>query len=195
MRLRSERYNVYHASIDLICLMPCPRHVMDVDSFLSPLVVNDECLSRLAVDFSHTYRHLALHSEDQFLATPINVLPKGTETGRFLAIDVGGTNLRVGFVELLGAQTKHGEKIEKSHVKAWSIEDHFKMDNAEELFSWIGECIAEVVIDYLAQSNDPKRFEEVLPLGITFSFPMKYAFLTSNLLDGYMYTFPRVTLS
>lgn len=171
------------------------RHKMDIDSFLSPLVVSDECLSGLAVDFSHTYRHLALYSEDQFLATPINVLPKGSEIGRFLAIDLGGTNLRVGFVDLLGAQTNHSEKIQRSHEKAWSIEDHFKMDNAQELFSWIGECIAEVVADYLAQSADLNAFEEVLPLGITFSFPMKYAFLTFSIFyHGYNHASHSVTL-
>jgi len=39
---------------------------------------------------------------EHFLVTPVTPLPKGKEKGKFLSIDVGGTNLRVGFVELIG---------------------------------------------------------------------------------------------
>ena len=165
---------------------------MDIDSFLSPLAVGDHCLSSLAIDFSRAYRHLALHSEDQFLATPIDVLPKGTEEGRFLAIDVGGSNLRVGFIELLGADGDDGKKIRRTHERSWSIENHLKMDNPEQFFSWIGWCIAEVVADYLACSDDPRAFEQVLPLGITISFPMKYGVHPSRSLHCYNCTFRAV---
>lgn len=145
---------------------------MDVDDFLSPLSIDDQRLSKLAIDFSHTYRHLALHSTEQFLATPVNVLPKGSEEGRFLAIDVGGSNLRVGFVHLLGAQSGRGGELRRKYERSWSIEDHFKMDNAEEFFSWIGSCIALVVADYAAGEDESNAADSVLPLGITFSFPM-----------------------
>ena len=39
---------------------------------------------------------------EHFLVTPVTALPTGKEKGKFLSIDVGGTNLRVGFVELIG---------------------------------------------------------------------------------------------
>jgi hexokinase len=44
------------------------------------------------------------------------------------------------------------------------------MNKAEDLFEWIGTCIAEVVGDGLAAW--PGELPEQIPLGVTFSFPM-----------------------
>ncbi|KAF2473987.1 hexokinase-2 [Lindgomyces ingoldianus] len=150
--------------------------------------INETTLLDLAARFSDTYRHLAKCSIEHFLVTPVTALPSGKEKGRFLSIDVGGTNLRVGFIELLGelgngTSTSPAEapklpmsKIRRSHDRAWPIEEHLKMDQAEDLFAWIGDCIAEVILDYLndlpvSESVESPLGEELL-LGITFSFPM-----------------------
>lgn len=108
--------------------------------------------------------------------------------GRYLAIDVGGTNLRVGFIELTRV-TEGGPdlllrngvldepRLEKSRVrrtleKSWPIGEHLKNEKAEDLFAWIGDCIAEVVEDGVEEFGEelPAR----LPMGVTFSFPMMY---------------------
>lgn len=130
--------------------------------------VNDSDLHSLASKFSETYKHLAKSSTEHFLATPVTGLPSGSEKGKFVALDVGGTNLRVGIIELLG---DHSPKLRRSHDKAWPIEDHMKMDKAEDLFAWIGDCIAEVITAAIDESG-PDTFENIIPLGITFSFPM-----------------------
>jgi hexokinase len=46
------------------------------------------------------------------------------------------------------------------------------MDKTEDLFSWIGDCIAEVVGDRLSSDMGKVPAPEELPMGITFSFPM-----------------------
>jgi hexokinase len=50
------------------------------------------------------------------------------------------------------------------------------MDQAEDLFTWIGDCIAEVIKgalnDMPASEAADSPFGEELLLGITFSFPM-----------------------
>lgn len=149
---------------------------MSLQGFLKPFELPSQKLSHLAIDLYHTYKHLALNSTDQFLATAINVLPTGAETGCFLAIDVGGSNLRVGFVELLGKKTTTASNLRRSHDRSWCIEDRFKYEKAEDLFAWIGDCIAEVVSDCLcassklASGSDP--FGPILPVGIAWSFPM-----------------------
>src|SRR5690349_5960025 len=74
----------------------------DLDEFLKPLILEESAIHSLAYQFSRVYKDLALNSEEQFLPTPVTKLPTGKETGHFLAIDVGGTNLRVAFIELLG---------------------------------------------------------------------------------------------
>lgn len=145
----------------------------------------------LARRFSATYTDLAATSTQHFLVTPVTALPSGKEKGRFLCIDVGGTNLRVGFIELVGGNAEEtgegpgrsstvGEEVfksvKRSHDRNWPIGDHLKMDQAEDLFAWIGDCIAEVVRDAVEeQAAHPDLLEpladEIL-LGITFSFPM-----------------------
>lgn len=157
-------------------------------SLLAPLtwVLDAEHLRALALRFSTTYRHLAKSSTEHFLPTPVTRLPTGSEKGQFLAIDVGGTNLRVGVIELLGSHPRasasepYGQnedaKIARFHEKLWPIEEHLKMDKAEDLFEWIGDCIAEVIgmARGGAYPSDTESLlqDEQVHLGITFSFPM-----------------------
>jgi hexokinase len=144
--------------------------------------LNTKSLLDLACRFSNTYSGLAKTSTEHFLTTPVTALPTGEEQGKFLCIDVGGSNLRAGFVELLGdndnATPSTGDdvfaKIKRSCDKSWPIGDHLKMDQAEDLFLWIGDCIAEVITDSLndtSTKNSESSSEDIL-LGITFSFPM-----------------------
>lgn len=141
---------------------------MEIETFLRPLEIGSTTLSSLTIKLSGTYRQLALHSLDQFLATPVTVLPSGSELGRYLAIDVGGTNLRCALIHLLGP----GRGIRTSHQKSWSIEEHLKLDRAEDLFTWIASCIAEVLSDCANEKLSANSPPPIMPLGITFSFPM-----------------------
>lgn len=151
--------------------------------------INTNTLLDLAHRFSATYAGLAKSSTEHFLATPVTALPTGKEKGKFLSIDVGGTNLRVGFIELVGDLDQHAKdesdkddcdnvfaKVKRSHDKNWPIGDHLKMDHAEDLFSWIGGCIAEVVREAIIEAPEgadaDSLFGDELLLGITFSFPM-----------------------
>ena len=181
-------------------------HDETIDNFLAPLAVNDARLYQLGCRFSQLYLELARTSDQQFLPTPVTRLPNGQETGRYLAIDVGGSNLRVAFIELLGAAADDLEnssasssnghsgsetvsnkeksrdtlrkaqrhRVRRTLEKAWPIAEHLKMDKAEDLFLWIGDCMAEVVADSLATDADIQAAPEELEMGITFSFPMMY---------------------
>ncbi|KIW21403.1 hypothetical protein PV08_01983 [Exophiala spinifera] len=169
----------------------------ELESFVQPLLIDDGVVHDLAYQFSKVYQELALHSEEQFLPTPVTELPSGHETGQFLAIDVGGTNLRVAFIELLGdaddlASSAQGPdksretirnaqrpRVRRTLEKAWPIGEHLKMDKTEDLFAWIGDCIAEVVGDRLGSDIGRVAVPEELPMGITFSFPMKQEKLDS----------------
>ncbi|KAF3043986.1 hypothetical protein E8E12_004541 [Didymella heteroderae] len=142
--------------------------------------LNLDTLLDLARRSSETYKDLAKTSTEHFLITPVIALPTGKEQGKFLAIDVGGSNLRVGFVELVGESAASNPSspriqdvsraIKRSFDRSWPIGDHLKMDQPEDLFGWIGSCMAEVVRE-ATDSNSISREEEI-PLGVTFSFPM-----------------------
>ncbi|KAF2708952.1 actin-like ATPase domain-containing protein [Pleomassaria siparia CBS 279.74] len=143
--------------------------------------INENTLLDLAGRFSETYHDVAKSSIEHFLVTPVTALPSGKEKGKFLSIDVGGTNLRAGFVELLGdldngesnGEKKEVSKIKRSNDRSWPIGDHLKMDQAEDLFTWVGDCIAEVIKEALSEVEPTESpFGEELLLGITFSFPM-----------------------
>lgn len=162
----------------------------DILQFLKPLSIDDDTVHGLAYQFSIVYRELALASDEQFLPTPVTGLPSGAETGQFLAIDVGGTNLRVAFIELLGdgldksgivdsaerskeaIRNAQRPRVRRTLEKAWPIGEHLKIDKTEDLFAWIGDCIAEVVSDYLSNDAGRTSMPDELDLGITFSFPM-----------------------
>ena len=169
---------------------PIDDREQDILQFLKPLHIDDDTVHRIAYEFSKVYRELALTSDEQFLPTPVTGLPSGREIGQFLAIDVGGTNLRVAFIELLGdgadsvAVTNGADRskeairnaqrprVRRTLEKAWPIGEHLKIDKTEDLFAWIGDCIAEVVGDYLGNNAGSPSAPIELGLGITFSFPM-----------------------
>lgn len=169
---------------------PPDEREQELEDFLRPLVIDDNTVHSLAYQFSKVYKELALSSDQQFLPTPVTKLPTGREIGQFLAIDVGGTNLRVAFIELLGdadekAATTNGEdrsretiriaqrpRVRRTLEKAWPIGEHLKIDKTEDLFAWIGDCIAEVVGDKLSSDVGKVEVPDELEMGITFSFPM-----------------------
>ena len=145
--------------------------------------LNTNTLLNLARRFSETYKSLANTSTEHFLITPVTALPTGKEQGKFLAIDVGGSNLRVGFVELTGDSATVNNKsnkiendvstrIKRSLDKSWPIGDHLKMDQPEDLFKWIGDCMAEVIREAIDNASIPT--DRDILLGVTFSFPMAY---------------------
>ncbi|EFX05612.1 hexokinase family protein [Grosmannia clavigera kw1407] len=157
-----------------------------LDTFLQPLRVDGDRVFALSRGFASTFAHLAADSLDQFLSTPITesilLPPRKRQQGTYLAIDIGGTNLRVGFIELGGGQTlsHDGElasdgpsspALRRLHERNWPIQEHLKSQNADSLFKWIGGCIAAVVRDGTASFGLPA--DEALPMGVTFSFPME----------------------
>ncbi|KAF3020565.1 hypothetical protein E8E14_008365 [Neopestalotiopsis sp. 37M] len=170
---------------------------MAIEDFLRPLHLDVATVHQLSHEYHQTFRSLAAESQDQFLPTPIteSILrpTAGSEKGRYLAIDIGGSNLRVGFVELLGddreTATPFGvngvaQKHQNGHQngdsesprlrrvleKSWPILEHFKNEAEDALFAWIGACIAEVVQDGCKHYDISA--DSTLPLGVTFSFPM-----------------------
>lgn len=94
----------------------------------------------------------------------------------------GGTNLRVGFVDLLAGEHSNGKvngnlvaalerpRLERLLERSWPIGEHLKNENAESLFSWIGQCVATVVREACREWH--LDHNDKLPMGVTFSFPM-----------------------
>ncbi|XP_042355881.1 hexokinase HKDC1-like [Plectropomus leopardus] len=86
--------------------------------------------------------------------------PDGTEHGKYLALDLGGTNFRallVNFKKGLHQNTRLYHKI-------YTIPLEIMQGTGEELFDHIAQCVSDF-LDYMGMKNAH------LPAGFTFSFP------------------------
>eukprot|EP00093_Oithona_nana_P007400 07400.XXX_253757_251816_1 [CDS] Oithona nana genome sequencing. len=104
--------------------------------------------------------------------TYVNELPTGNETGRFLALDLGGTNFRVLLVEI-GDQQKFNMES-----KIFAIPKKIMTGTGNELFDHIADCISK----FIAENG---LHDEVLPLGFTFSFPCRQEGLATGILTNW----------
>ncbi|KAI8384512.1 hexokinase-domain-containing protein [Radiomyces spectabilis] len=87
--------------------------------------------------------------------------PTGDEKGKYLALDLGGTNLRVCQFELLG----QGEY--KVHQQKYVVSDELKTGEMRHLCDFIADCV-----DNFVTENGSNNVDSNLQLGFTFSFPV-----------------------
>lgn len=103
----------------------------------------------------------------RMLPTYVHDLPDGTEKGRFLALDLGGSNFRVLLITLDGRKY---EQLDEPHFEP--LTDEIKATTQERLFDHIASCLQEFV--------ERNGITEKLPLGFTFSFPVLQTGLTQG---------------
>ncbi|KAF8534545.1 hypothetical protein BDD12DRAFT_409058 [Trichophaea hybrida] len=84
-----------------------------------------------------------------------HTLPRGTETGTTLAVDLGGSTLRVVVVRF----SAEGKEVVRR--KQWRVNEDVKTLQGGEFFDWVAERVADVVGE-----------EEVMGCGLTWSFPI-----------------------
>lgn len=88
--------------------------------------------------------------------------PDGYETGSFLALDMGGTNLRV--CEITLTDRKSEFDIIQSKYR---MPEELKTGSSEELWEYIADCLHQFVETH---HGDLTKID-ALPLGFTFSYP------------------------
>ena len=88
--------------------------------------------------------------------------PTGDETGTFLALDMGGTNLRV--CEIVLPEEKGEFDIIQSKYK---LPEELKVGNGEDLWEYIADCLEQFIQTHHEEDEDMTT----LPLGFTFSYP------------------------
>lgn len=88
--------------------------------------------------------------------------PDGNETGSYLALDMGGTNLRVCEVTL----TEEKGEFEIIQSK-YRMPEELKTGTADELWGYVADCLQQF-IDY---HHENEKLDH-LPLGFTFSYPV-----------------------
>ncbi|NXD14644.1 HXK1 protein, partial [Nothocercus nigrocapillus] len=110
----------------------------------------------------------------KMLPTYVRGTPDGTEKGKFLALDLGGTNFRVLLVKIRSGR----RKSVRMYNKIFAIPLEIMQGTGEELFDHIVQCIAEF-LEYMGIKGAR------LPLGFTFSFPCRQASIDKGTLVGW----------
>lgn len=99
-----------------------------------------------------------------------HTLPSGDEQGSYLAIDVGGSNLRVALVKLCGRQVNGGEmRIVK--MFNYRIDESVRSLRGREFFDWMADRIEESISDpEIYKAHGPGTYA----IGVAWSFPVEY---------------------
>ncbi|CAI2164954.1 17079_t:CDS:2 [Funneliformis geosporum] len=94
-------------------------------------------------------------------------VPTGKEVGTFLALDLGGTNLRVCLIKL-GSDGNISIKQQK-----YKVSETYKTGEARQLFDFLADCIDKFLAELNETDKRSSSKEGKLNLGFTFSFPVE----------------------
>ncbi|KAK5725578.1 hexokinase [Elasticomyces elasticus] len=99
--------------------------------------------------------------------------PTGHETGTFLALDMGGTNLRVCEINL------PEEKGEFDIIQSkYRMPEELKTGTADELWGYIADCLQQ----FIEYHHEGEKLDK-LPLGFTFSYPATQDYIDHGVLQ------------
>lgn len=99
--------------------------------------------------------------------------PTGNETGTYLALDMGGTNLRV--CEITLAEEKGEFDIIQSKYK---MPEELKTGESEDLWEYIADCIQQ----FVEYHHEDEQIDK-LHMGFTFSFPATQDYIDHGVLQ------------
>ena len=141
-----------------------------VKETLRGFVIDEEKLKKLKIIFESELelglkdglKKSSLQMENTYI--PFVSLPEKLE-GSYLALDLGGTNFRVMFLEISKG------KIVNEVVEYYSVQEAIRLGYGKVLFDFLAECISDFVNEKLKIDTKSKSAKK-LPLGFTFSFPM-----------------------
>ncbi|KAK7942779.1 hexokinase-1 [Apiospora aurea] len=164
-------------------LQPRPRTIEDFlkeaeDLLMGPL--DDNRLSDFSSQLKLQFRERMQSHAESMLPSYNHLLPSGKETGQYLALDVGGSTLRVALVELRSREMP-GRECSIVRIDTFQITPELKLLKGMTFFDWMAARINEVLSDGDTQGRGP---ENPIPMGLAWSFPVEQTSLGSGLLLG-----------
>ncbi|KAG6919296.1 hypothetical protein DXG01_007428 [Tephrocybe rancida] len=160
-----------------------PIHALstqDEQSLFNDIDRSFQLTSKDLVELTKAFLHeisLGLAGYGQPMAiipTFVTGVPDGTETGTFLALDLGGTNLRVCEVVL------NGNKTFTLRQQKYKVSDALKTGEATVLFDYLADSVDAFLTTHAASAYGHSRDTDVVHLGLTFSFPVEQTALDSG---------------
>ncbi|KAI1079970.1 hexokinase [Whalleya microplaca] len=143
------------------------------DLLLGP--IEGDGLRRYSSDLKSQFRE-RLHTHAECMLPSFNhLLPTGKERGQYLALDVGGSTLRVALVELRGREAT-GRESEIVRMDSFKITPEIRNLEGMSFFDWMAARISEVIQTDVSQSQGP------ILMGLAWSFPVEQVSLGGGLL-------------
>lgn len=105
--------------------------------------------------------------------TWVMAVPDGNETGTYLALDMGGTNLRVCEVTLTDKKSEFNMVQSK-----YRIPEELKSGESEALWDYLADCVKKFL-----ETHSSGPIKKKLPLGFTFSYPATQHYINHGILQ------------
>ena len=109
-------------------------------------------------------------SEQSMLPSYSHQLPSGQEKGQYVAIDMGGTTLRVALIRLNGKDAPVGKQSEVVKINTFNVDRHAKSLVGMAFFDWLADRIIETVSSSL---KEYRSSGQALGLSLAWSFPIE----------------------
>lgn len=130
-------------------------------------------LKQLSRKLKRQFRERLWSNPECMLPSYNSQLPTGHEAGQYLALDVGGSTLRVALVELRGRGAS-GPESSIVRMDSFKIDSDVRSLRGTEFFDWMAERIHRTVAKDSTRGQSP---EHPLLMGLAWSFPIEYVSL------------------
>ncbi|XP_063221189.1 hexokinase type 2-like [Bacillus rossius redtenbacheri] len=152
-------------------------HLDKVKKELNGIILTDDQLRRHSQEFLKQInlglaKKTNAEADVKCFPTYVQDLPDGSERGKFLALDLGGTNFRVLVIDL-------GENfLFRMKSRIYVLPPELTLGTAVQLNDHIAACLSDFIHRHSIASSK-------LPLGYTFSFPVQQHGLTKGILTNW----------
>lgn len=169
-RVEESTFNIMSSCVDGVSQL-----LLDaLDGYRSILSVSGSTLQEITDRFIFELEEGLSKNGGNIPMNPAWVLdyPTGKEKGHYLAIDLGGTNLRVVLVYL------DGNRDFTTELEKFALPDDIRTQSKEELWLRIAGCLKTFF-----QKHFPEGVSQAIPLGFTFSFPCTQYLINEGILQ------------
>ncbi|KAG5951447.1 hypothetical protein E4U53_003062 [Claviceps sorghi] len=132
--------------------------------------VNGDQLQELSTRLKGQFIERLQKDKQSMLPSYSHRLPLGTEKGEYVALDVGGSTLRVAVVALRGCEAAVDKQSEIISMHSYRINNDVKDLQGTQFFGWMAKKVKETLAESGGYANSP---ENPLPIACAWSFPIE----------------------
>lgn len=147
----------------------------EVERLFTGALVTEETMLDMSEQIRQQFRTCLQSSSVCMLPSYNYALPSGREKGTYLALDVGGSTLRVALVELKGRE----EGVSIVRVSSSPIDNAVKLLEGAQFFGWMATQIESMLADVGAEYG--RSAAAPLSVGLSWSFPVDQTSIRSGL--------------